>query len=576
MRRLAYLSILCLLLSCAVDHEKEQLFADIQKQIMDGSADSVLLLLDSLQPQKAEMPKRYRMRYELLRAQALNKAFIPLDTLTVMDTVVDYYESHGNHVDKMIANYMMGCVHRDKGNSPVALEFYRKAVDYADTTNLSEVRMMSRIYGQIADLFNQQRTPQMEIKAEKEAIRLALKAKDTIVATEYYYYLSAPYHMMNRLDSALTIAQKSADMYAQKNRPDLVASTMPIIIDINLQRNRCQEAKSAMDLFEQHSGLFKQNGDIQSGHEIYYFYKGLYYEKIEKDDSALYYYRKLMKYPQIENFQASYEGLTRIYKKIGQPDSVMKYAFLFGQANDSICLKSSSEEIIRTQALYDYSENQRLAVIRTKEAEHLRTILYLIFIAMGILSYLIYKYIRNQRLKRLQELAVVNTQYSNILAQYNQALKEMTALKDDYKQFQTEKQKEIDDIKQTLSVYQDDNTNPEQWNIEHALMNSRIVVQLHQLAAKANIASNAEWKDLYETVSHYLPDFYQQIHKSQFALTEKELAVCILSKLRFIPSEMAALLGLSSQRITNIRSNINYKLFNEKSAQTLYANISQI
>ena len=90
-----------------------------------------------------------RMRDELQRVQKMNEAFTPLDTVTVMDIVLDYYESHGSRTEKMMANYMMGCVHRDRGNSPVALEYYRKATEYADTTNLSEVRTLSRIYGQI-------------------------------------------------------------------------------------------------------------------------------------------------------------------------------------------------------------------------------------------------------------------------------------------------------------------------------------------------------------------------------------------------------------------------------------------
>lgn len=71
---------------------------------------------------------KHRMQYELQRVQELNKAFVPLDTVTIMDTVLNYYESHGSQADKMMANYMMGCVHRDKGNSPIALDYYRKAI----------------------------------------------------------------------------------------------------------------------------------------------------------------------------------------------------------------------------------------------------------------------------------------------------------------------------------------------------------------------------------------------------------------------------------------------------------------
>ena len=123
-----------------------------------------------------------------------------------------------------------------------------------------------------------------------------------------------------------------------------------------------------------------------------------------------------------------------------------------------------------------------------------------------------------------------------------------------------------------LSVYQSDNTSPEKWNIEQALLDSHIICHLHQSASRAKMATNTELNDLKEVVSQYLPDFYLTI-TNHHHLTDKEVLVCMLSKLRFIPSEMVVLLGLTSQRITNIRSSINAKLFNEKGAQGLEANL---
>ena len=511
------------------------------------------------------------MQYELQRVQEMNKAFVPLDTVTVMDTVLDYYESHGNNAEKMMANYMMGCVHRDRGNSPVALEYYRKATEYADTTNLSEVRTLSRIYGQIAEVFNRQRAPELELKAEREAIRLSLKAKDSLAAVMYYEYLSGPYHMMDKMDSALLINQTAIAEFMKMGRMDLAAGVLPTAINIYLSQKKYKEAKLAMEQFEQYSGWFTGDG-IAAGHEFYYYYKGLYYEGVERSDSALYYYRKLLHFSQMENLQAAYEGLARTYKEIGQDDSAIKYAFLFAQANDSISLKSSSQEIVKMQALYDYNENQRIAAEKEKEAENLRTFLYMIIIAVCLGAYLIYKYTQWQKKKKLDEITKVNSKYTEILSQYSKSLSELNSLKGGFDKYQTDKQKEIENLKLMLSVYQSDNTSPEKWNIEQALLDSRIIHHLHQSANKAQMATSAEWNDLKDTVSEHLPDFYEKIatHKD---LTDKEVLVCMLSKLRFIPSEMVVLLGSTSQRITNIRSSLNMKLFQEKGAQGLEANL---
>ena len=47
-------------------------------------------------------------------------------------------------------------------------------------------------------------------------------------------------------------------------------------------------------------------------------------------------------------------------------------------------------------------------------------------------------------------------------------------------------------------------------------------------------------------------------------MTEHERKASMLIRLRFIPSELVVLLGLSKQRVTNIRSNINRKVFHKK------------
>ena len=173
----------------------------------------------------------------------------------------------------------------------------------------------------------------------------------------------------------------------------------------------------------------------------------------------------------------------------------------------------------------------------------------------------------------MSEIASANAKYSELLSQYNKSQEEMSSLKRGYDHYQTEKLQEIEKLQQLLAVYQEDKISPEQWDIEHALLNSKMVCHLHQLASKAKLVTNAELEDLRKIVSEHLPDFYHQITSADTNLTDKEIIVSILCRLRFIPSEMTVLLGLTPQRITNIRSSINMKLFHEKSAQSLESNL---
>ena len=139
-----------------------------------------------------------RMRCELQRVDSLNSSDALLDTVTTMPEVVDYFDLWGSANERMTAHYLLGCVFRDQDNAPMALRCYRDAVSYADTTATDcDYRRLSRIYGQMADLFNRQRAPRLEIEAERKAIDYAWKAKDTLAAVIFYGSLCGPYHMLN-------------------------------------------------------------------------------------------------------------------------------------------------------------------------------------------------------------------------------------------------------------------------------------------------------------------------------------------------------------------------------------------
>ena len=124
-----------------------------------------------------------RMRQELNRIDSLNMARVNLDTITKMDEVVRYFDNYGTSNERMLAHYLHGRVAADRNDIPRALRYYRDAVACADTTESDcNYAKMSRIYGQMANLFLQQRAPRLELDAEQKAGYYAWKAKATLAA----------------------------------------------------------------------------------------------------------------------------------------------------------------------------------------------------------------------------------------------------------------------------------------------------------------------------------------------------------------------------------------------------------
>ena len=520
--------------------------------------------------------QRSWMHRELKRVDSLNQGEIPLDTVSTMKEVVDYFDRWGNTEEKIQAHYLLGCVFRDQKNVPMALRCFRDAVSLADTsaTDCNFYRL-SRIYGQMANLFHEQRVPPMEIEAELKAVEYAWRAKDTVSAVIFYCYLAPPYHMLNKLDSALYYNQRSIQLLETYGFQDMVSGLLPMSIDIYLRQKDYQSAKKALDDYERYTTDFSE--DATRAGDLYYSYKGTYYESIGKTDSAIFYYKKLVPYSaNLDNAEAVCKGLLSLYRLTGQSDSVAKYAELYCQANDSASFRHSADEIVRAQALYNYEEYERKATLKAKEADHYRRIVVISLIVLCIFAIAVYKYIRYQQRRKKAELMAANTEYASLLLQFSHVQRDLNLAKQNSDKFREEKEEEIRELQQRLAFYQEPLQMIEHWDIEQAMLNSSVVKQLHHSASIVQKPSEVQWKELRDFIEKKLPDFFLQLNSKAVMLSPREVLVGILIRLQFSQGELSALFGVSKQRINNIKSSINGKLFHEKGASTLDTNIMKM
>lgn len=533
----------------------------------------VLLLFTSCGHRSQEMSEA------LLRAEEMNRNYQSMDTLKGMEQVADYYRPLlGRSQRYMRALYMLGCVYRDRGDAPMALHYYQEAVSQADTTDADcDFHTLCRVYGQMAVIYQQQRSPQLEMEAERKAYGAAMRAKDTIAAVSYYEYMAGAYYALGKKDSALAIVENSISQYAKMKERGLAAAEMGFAADFHIKKKDFKRADSLLKQYEAYSGFFDKNGEITPGREAYYYIKGLYYQGVQKLDSAIYFYRKLLN-PRldIEDVEMGYKGLMSVYHHLGMSDSTLKYADLYTQANDSANIIHSADEITRTQALYNYSESQRIAAEKSAEANHYKFLLLISVAAFMLFAHLINRYIKKQKRLKNEEMAANNAKYADTLERYETAQKEFDALRQSSEQFLAKKQQDIEQLQEVLALYQADKVNPADWGLERSLLEGEIVKELRRLAAHVQTPTDQQWQSLHATVSKHLPDFYSEITKPQHHLTEKEINVCILIKLRFIPTEIATLLDLTKQRISNMRRSINHKLFREEVAKTLDSNIRRL
>ena len=271
------------------------------------------------------------------------------------------------------------------------------------------------------------------------------------------------------------------------------------------------------------------------------------------------------------NAESGYKGLMSVYAKMHEVDSVVKYAHLFANANDTANLRNSANEISRTQALYDYSESQRIASEKSEEAQRLWLWLCICFVVLVLGGAWIYGYYRRQKVNQM----LANRKYTDLMMQYHRATEELQNVRSNKQQVQQQKEEEIEKLQQMLDAYKG-HTHTGQWELEQSLLQHDIVKRMHRHAYKLAVPSDAEWQDLQGVVEKSLPEFYAKLAATESQLTDQEWKVCLLVKLNFIPSELTVLLGLSKQRVTNIRTNLNKKLFGESGSRTFDVNLHKL
>jgi len=511
-------------------------------------------------------PKERRMRSVVQVVDSMNSNYVPLDSMEIpMKEANDFFHHFGSNHDKIFADYLLGCVYRDKGETPYALKYLNRAVMDADTAGSNDEKLLwARIYGQIASLYHEQRSPANEIEAWHDACRFAQMAGDSLRLANYYQNMAGAFHLNQQYDSTIILSEKSHHLYTALGYPALAVLSNNYQIDIYLKRHEYNKVDSLIKEFEGASGFFDENHEMIKGRKVFYYYKGELCQQTGKIDSALIYYRKA-----IENkndwsaLQGGYKGLMTVYQQRGIADSVAKYANLYTEINDSDNIAHSAETFNKMKAVYDYSANQQRAIAKEKEANRYKAILYSI-IALAIAGIaLLASILKKKKRERMEELRKVNTHYNNLLNEYQEKLQELQNLKEDAVNYKAKKAEEVEKLREMIDFYSE-SSKVESESTEQPIPSNEIITLFHQMATKIETPTNMQWLKLKTLMDVSQHNFMQKISKQQYNLTEIEQRIAILARLHFIPSEMVVLTNLSKQRISNIRRSLNMKLFKKE------------
>ena len=558
------LLILLILASCAGNRKYDDLMqrADSIMNVNDDSAKVAIRMLDGVKSQLSEFTKKQRMRYELLRHKAMNKACITFTSDSVMKEVVDYYEDHGSANQRMLANYVLGCVYRDMHEVPLALEYYNKATEQADTTAADcDYGTLYRVYSQMGFLFSKQYLPYQLLDAFGKAEKYAYLAKDTLNAIINYQNKGDAYDYLGKKDSVVAINLRSANMFKRIGDNYNAAIALGCNYSYYIEKQDSVNAKKAFEAY--FSTGYEGNLEYEDSKAYVLCQKGIYYMFTGQLDSACYILQQSLKFcKSFSNKAATTKALAHYYAKVNQPSLAMKYALQSSEYNDSSLMEARKNQLQQMQAMYDYGRNQEIARMAEQKATRSTQMNYMVVFACVILLLFLSYIYRKQLVLKKKRIAVSKLLYEDSLLKLKRLQDEKAKLvaENDNKLFQVimEKENTIDKLKAEISDIQDKYSLTSVSNVELTLMDSSICKKIKFIEVHPRKKmSDEDWKELADTVEKTIPNFIPRLKNK---LNDKDYQICLLIRLGFTTSLIARLLGLSDAAISKSRKTMLKKL----------------
>ena len=541
---------------------------------------SVFLVLSVLASCTDKEAMRQRLDYvsQCNRADTVfTEAWLP-----TVDSLVNYFDNHGNGNEKMMAHYLKGRVHHDMGESPIALECYQQAAEMADTTRKScDFHTLAAIYGQMADLFDAQFLPNDEIKALSMAERIDLKAQDTLSAIKSYELRIRPMFLKGETDSMILTMLETRRRYLQMGEKKNAAQSIYVMISILLDRNHIKEAKHYLDIYEKESGNFDKNGELIFG-GAYYYDKGRYLLAIGQIDSARLYFNKAL---ERGLFEAGFKGLLSVYKAKHIPDSIAKYAELFANANDSSYLHVNQQQIEQIRANFNFSRSQKEAEKEKDKATRARVMLGVFvlftFVLIGIICIIIWLNRRKQQKKRENILKLEKDLGDAQLARL-EVQEELEKLKsNDFESVIAAKEKKEAELTRAIkrlqnenNIYKKKDSVKERDSLED-FRNSKIAqLFIRRATGKFEIPrpTDAEWSMLMSQFSKDIPVTFKSFGEGK-PLSQLEQRICVLLILDISEKTISIMTDSVPSTVSNAKARASEKLFGKKAAQSLKTNL---
>lgn len=528
-------------------------------RLSEHEAARALPLLEALADSLDRLDEEGRVYYDLLRLRVNDKLNVRATSDTLIRRITAFYEAYGDPDKLMLAYYYRGRVCADLNDALQAVEYYRKAI--AASKETKQYLLLSNIYSQMGVILEYQNMYEEAIPAYQKSYEYTLLSGDSVTLSMPIRDIAGVYNEWEQNDSALIYFLRASEIAKNTNK-EVYLGIQEEIGSLYMDLKEYDKAFGYLNLSLKDS----LNRDLTPT----YYLLGKWYMLTGNLDSAFYYTKKSntkeVFYKEID----VYRNLVTIERGRGHYREALDYWDEFLKCDDSIQIADNSEEILRMKSLYDYNlrerENQRLALANERKQAAIYRILTGGFLILLLLAFRLVLSERKkkhldcqvERMKRAQQ-----EQYRQSEAYLKENRRKIEALEEALREAESEA---VSSKKQDLMALNKkalEATNQavelslEQRKLmDENLTGSAIYIKFHTHLEQVD---EADW----EILRHEIDELYNMTNRLLALnpkLSEMELRICYLSKIRLKVMDMATLLCRTAPAISNARKRLYLKL----------------
>lgn len=517
-----------------------------------------------------------KMRLDLLRIRANDKAFIPHTTDSVINIIVAHYSKKKDRDMLPWAYYYAGRVNSDLGDALRAYEFFLTSLDNTIPNKDKKTNDLRNVlYNQISELFDKQEIFDKALIYQKAAVKETVaypggKALpgDLIKIGEYY--------SRNNLDSSIYFYKKGIELAINQGDVYEVA-----VAKIDLARVYLKKGDNDLA-----ARMIREAKPFVEGvpFKYYcYFHLGIYYEKTHQPDSAIYYWKILAADGDLVDKRLAYKYLAAHAIEDKDPEKALRYTTLRVKYNDSLMKINNAENILKMEKLYNYNIQERNNKKLTEE-NYRKKISLIILIAVllvgGMAAWVVVRFYRmrhrlilskyNDLILSSQEKELVyddrimrleneKNELQNMLENLNKSgnkadSKELKNLEEEL----ISKTDELKKVKRQLLDLKE--------NLEYSskiLDKSEIVQKFCRIGRKSNtpLPDPNDWDKLERIVSKAYPKLMTALDKMGLTQDDKHLSMMI--KLRIETTSIGMIFSTTPQNISVRKRRMAKKYLNK-------------